>query len=107
MAYPKKIQHKVFQFRQTLFWDVDPQTIDPHKNARYVIERMLNFGDMKDIHWLFGYYPKHQIKKVVVSSRSLHKKSANFWGLVFNIPKSHIRCLQAVPQKKQRLYSSN
>jgi len=33
-------------FRQSLFWDVDPKTIDPEKNAKYVIERVLEFGKL-------------------------------------------------------------
>ena len=31
-------------FRPTLFWDVDPATIDPDKNAKYIIERIMDFG---------------------------------------------------------------
>lgn len=32
------------RFRQSLFWDVDPKTIDPKKHAQYIIERILDFG---------------------------------------------------------------
>ena len=44
--------------RQTLFWDVDPATIDPEKNARYIIERILDFGNGQEVRWLFAKYPK-------------------------------------------------
>jgi len=32
------------KFRQALFWDVNPAKIDPKKNARYVVERVLDLG---------------------------------------------------------------
>lgn len=35
-------------FRQALFWDVDPKTIDPEKHAVYIIERVLDFGNKND-----------------------------------------------------------
>lgn len=101
MGYTQKIKSDTFQFRQTLFWDVDPKDINPDKNARYIIERMLDLGDTKDLNWMFGYYQKKQIQEVVTSSRALHKKSANFWGLMLNIPLSHIRCLQRASHKSQ------
>lgn len=102
MGYSQKIQSRAFQFRQTLFWDVDPKVIDPDKNARYIIERMLDLGDTPDLNWMFHYYPKKQIQEVVTTSRTLHKKSANFWGLMLDIPLSHIPCLQHASHKKQR-----
>lgn len=39
------------QFRSTLFWDVDPKTIDTKKYARYIIERILGFGDDREARW--------------------------------------------------------
>jgi len=32
-------------FRQSLFWDVDPKTINQMVHARYIIERVLDFGN--------------------------------------------------------------
>ncbi|MBI4994134.1 hypothetical protein HZC21_00610 [Candidatus Peregrinibacteria bacterium] len=34
-------------FRQSLFWDIDPKTIDLKKHKRYIIERILDFGNDK------------------------------------------------------------
>lgn len=78
---PKK---PVIKFRQTLFWDVDPKTIDPQRHARYVIERVLDFGDEKEVRWLVHYYPPRLIKKTLHEPRSpLHEKSKTLWSLVF------------------------
>ncbi len=70
-------------FRQTLFWDVDPKTIDPEKHAKYIIERILDFGDEKEVHWLSYQYPVSLIRDVVKYSRVLHDKSRALWSEVF------------------------
>ena len=71
-----------FKPRQTLFWDVNPKTIDPHKHAKYVIERIMDFGNDQEVHLMWHYYPKKQLKQVAVTSRSLLPRSRNFWKLV-------------------------
>ena len=69
--------------RQSLFWDVDPKTIDPQKHAKYVIERILDFGKDKEVRWLVHYYSPGKIKIVVKTSRVLHDKTKALWGLMF------------------------
>ena len=71
------------KFRQSLFWDVDPKTIDPDKNARYVIERILDFGTDDEVRWLVRYYPRRQIKPIVKTSRALQQKSKSLWSLIY------------------------
>ena len=71
------------RFRQSLFWDVDPKTIDPKKNARYIIERVLEFGDDREARWLFYYYPRDLIRDSMDRSRGvLHGKTRALWSLV-------------------------
>ncbi|MBI2475835.1 MAG: hypothetical protein HYV67_01155 [Candidatus Taylorbacteria bacterium] len=82
----KKQQTKklpVMVFRQSLFWDVDPKTIDPEKHAVYIIERILDFGNTEEVRWLFRYYPKSEIKRVMELPRSqVHDKSKALWSLL-------------------------
>ena len=69
--------------RQSLFWDVDPATIDPDKNARYIIERVLDFGEPEEVAWLFKKYPKEEIKRVMNLPRSqVDAKSKALWSLL-------------------------
>jgi hypothetical protein len=71
------------RFRQSLFWDVDPKKIDPEKHKRYIIERMLEFGNKDEIRWLFSFYTKRLIRNTLERSRGvLHKKTKNLWSLV-------------------------
>jgi hypothetical protein len=81
----KQGEKPVMEFRQSLFWDVDPKTIDPEKNARYVIERVLEFGRPDETRWLFAYYPKETIKKVMALPRAqIGLRSKALWSLLLN-----------------------
>lgn len=59
------------KFRQSLFWDTDPKLIDPQKHAVYIIERVLDFGNDKEVRWVCNFYRPALIKKVINNSRSL------------------------------------
>lgn len=69
-------------FRQSLFWDTDPSTIDTEKNAQYIIERILDFGRDDEVRWLWNFYDKALLKKVVDKSRCLRPKSKKLWNLM-------------------------
>lgn len=71
--------------RRSLFWDVDPDTIDPDKHAGYVISRILFLGNLEEFLWAKSVYGEERIKKEVIKSRELDSKSQNFWCSYFNI----------------------
>lgn len=69
--------------KQSLFWDVDLNSLDTKDHATYIIERVLDFGDDEDIRWLFSVYPKAIIKETLGNPRSaIHAKSKALWILV-------------------------
>ncbi|TSD01929.1 MAG: hypothetical protein Athens071425_244 [Parcubacteria group bacterium Athens0714_25] len=70
------------KLRQTLFWDVNPEKIDIDKNARYVIERVLDFGNDREVRWVAQYYDKSFLKKIIMESRSLHPRTKALWTLM-------------------------
>lgn len=74
------------RFRPTLFWDVDPKTIDPKKHARYVIERILDFGNDREVRWMWHAYPHQVIRNVVQTSRVLHPQTRALWNLLIKKP---------------------
>ncbi len=70
-------------FRQSLFWDTDPARIDPERNARYIIERVLEFGHPDEVAWVFKQYPKSMIEKIMDAPRSqVSLKSRALWTLL-------------------------
>ncbi len=70
------------KFRESLFWDTNPENIDLDKHAQYVIERVLDHGNDKEVRWLRNFYNFALIKKVVMKSRSLRPETKNLWTLL-------------------------
>jgi len=82
-SMPRSKKNPPIRFRQSLFWDVDPKTIDPKKHARYIIERVLEFGNDGEVRWLFAFYPQSLIRETMARSRGvLHGKTKALWVLV-------------------------
>jgi hypothetical protein len=63
-----------------LFWDVDRSTVDPKKNARWLLERVLQRGRWEDWMLVRTYFSKESMKGLRPSLR-LDAKSANFLDL--------------------------
>lgn len=78
--------NKKNQLKKELFWDVNFQNLDYQKNADFIIERVLSFGDVKDCQILKKIYTPKKIKKAALKADYPDKKTANFWSVIFNIP---------------------
>ena len=70
------------KLRQELFWDFNPDNIDPEKHARYIIERVLEFGNDGEVRWMKDFYTPSLIREVVEKSRSLMPETRNLWLLI-------------------------
>ena len=68
-----------------LFWDADKSGIDVQRHARYIICRVLDYGDSPDVRWLFDTYGQTAIRGVVASGTPLHPKTANYWRKRFGL----------------------
>ena len=75
---------------KSLFWDVNPEELDWQKNSRLIIERTLQRGLTKEVETIFSVYTNAQIKEAILKSRSLDKKTANYFSIKLNIPLSSI-----------------
>lgn len=70
------------KFRQTLFWDVNPATIDPQKHAQYVIERIADFGNDAEARWALEYYDRGLLRGIIHNSRALRPRTKTLWTLM-------------------------
>lgn len=70
------------KFRQALFWDTNPKKIDPKKHARYIIERVADFGHDNEVRSVFRLYKKTFLRKVISKSRCLRPETKNLWELL-------------------------
>ena len=66
------------EFRK-YFWDTSIANVDPVKHKKYVIAKILEYGDQKSLRWLFKNYSKSDIAEAAKNSRELTKKTAKAW----------------------------
>lgn len=76
----------------TLFWDVNPNLIDCHKNKRLIIERVFCLGDIQHLKIIINFYGMDTIKKEILDAGNLDKKTLNWISETFNIPQHLFRC---------------
>jgi len=70
---------------KSLFWDTSIDKIHINRNARYIIEKVLEFGSLESLEWLQRVYNAQKIIEVIHSSRNLSDKSRNFWKMWFGV----------------------
>jgi hypothetical protein len=86
--------------KQALFWDVDRKKIDLEKHRQFIVERILDRGDLDDLKWSEKYYGKKAMKEIFLkSAKKFNAKTRNFWCLLFNLEKS--QCTERQSTQKQ------
>ena len=87
-ALDELLQKGIFPFSKYLFWDTEIDSIDIKKNDRYIIERVLTRGQLKDFYLLTHIYTRDEITNALFKCREMDAKTVNFCSLYFNIPKN-------------------
>lgn len=78
---------------QKLFWDTDISKLDLQRHKKYIIEKVLDYGDFESVNDIQGIYSIEDLKDVIINTRNLSKKTANYWRIKLHIEEP-IRCLQ-------------
>lgn len=69
--------------KKRLFWDTDPERVDPEREASWVIPRVLTEGDLEDAKTLFRLYGPARIREVVRTTRSVPRARLALWDFYF------------------------
>ena len=64
--------------KKSLFWDIDPAYLSPESHWSFIIERILEFGDIDDLIWMKKNFTPVQIRHSVRKSRVLSRRSLAF-----------------------------
>ncbi|HCC54585.1 MAG TPA: hypothetical protein DEQ20_06635 [Desulfobulbaceae bacterium] len=80
------------EFNKNLFWDVQVETLDLEKHARFIIERVVSRGNRQDWQLLKRVYGKERIRDEAVRIRSLDKKTVSFLSVYLGLEKAEFRC---------------
>lgn len=97
-----KIDKKILS-NKALFWDVKITPGDIGKYEKFIIERILEKGDVGDYLWAVEKFGIKKIRDAVKHGKNLNKKSLNYWCLIHKIDKK--KCIQNQSIEKQSLFS--
>lgn len=84
-----------------LFWDIDLNSLDYAKNARFIIQRVIQKGSLKEWKIIKDFYGLNLIKKEILMIRDLDAKTLNFFSTYFRLNKNNFRCFtiqQSIPK---------
>jgi len=79
-------------FSKHLFWDVDLRSFDLQKHKKFMVERVLEYGMLKDWNLIKELYGKEEIKNISLNIRSLDAVTLSFLSTIFKIDKTEFRC---------------
>lgn len=79
-------------FSDYIFWDVDKNLVDLSSNASYVVQRVLEYGQIEDWRLLVAYYGLDRIVEIAKQIRSLDSKALSFISTVSDTSRDQYRC---------------
>jgi hypothetical protein len=83
---------QISDFSPHLFWDVDRTTFLLDRSKRWMMERVLEYGTMKDWKLLTKVYGLEVIKEEVVAIRTMDDVTLSFLCTLFDLKKENFRC---------------
>lgn len=95
----------VNDFSKHLFWDIDLNGFELNKHQSFFIQRVLEYGMMKDWKLIKKFYGMEAIKEASLNARSLDAVALSFVATIFKIDKTEFRCYK-YRQLFQNLWNS-
>jgi len=86
------------------FWDVQIDKISLDKNGKFIIERLLEYGDKKEFDWLEKHFDKNKIVDTIKNSKKISSKTGNFFALYYDIPKQELECIRKPFTQRQNRF---
>lgn len=97
---PSKIPKTLYRF----FWDVDPARVNPARRPYYVINRLLDKGDLAAARWVRRHMPEKLIIETLKTVRDFSPRTIYFWSNYYNISKEEIKCMQEPYLSMRRMH---
>ena len=82
--------HNGIRQMRGIFWDTDIEQLDPEKNKRFIIARMLEKGGIRGLIWTEAVYTRAEIIDVICHRRDLSPVVRNFYIGRYHIPKEAV-----------------
>jgi len=87
-----------------LLWDTDLKSLSMKDNAQFIIERILEYGDLTEYKWMKNRFSEEQVNMTLRNSKRLSAKTATFYSLIYNVPAEKILCLKKPFTQKQNRF---
>lgn len=82
----------ISQLSARLFWDVDMSNADMDKSAPQIVQRVLEYGDMKDWQLILDFYGLDRIVGICKGLRTLDPVCLSFISAISHTRKEDYRC---------------
>jgi hypothetical protein len=89
-----------------LLWDIDLEDLSFDKHYKFIIERILEYGDFDELRWMENQFSQEEIIETLKESTRLSAKTANYFSIVYKIPPNQIKCLKKPFTQKQNRFSN-
>lgn len=98
-SIPTKLPKNLYQY----FWEVDPKMVNPRKSPQYVINRLLDKGEVEAVRWTRRHFPEELIVHTLKTLRDFTPKRASFWAAFYNLSEEEVRCLQEPYRSRHKM----
>jgi hypothetical protein len=85
------------QFSKHLFWDIDSSELDINAHTKYIISKVIQYGNYTDWKLLVKCYGINLIVKNAQKIRELDKRTASFLAIIGEVPKASFLCYSTKP----------
>ena len=76
------------------FCELDPAQINPAERPDFVINRLLDQGNLAAARWVLQNFPSELIVQTLCTVGDFSPWSGRFWARYFEIPEDQVACLK-------------
>ena len=92
MATSMEQSSNLYGLNQCLFWDIDTKNFNIDKNAAWIIQRVLEYGTMKDWMIIEDHFGVDKIVSYAQTLRTLDPVALSFLCFISGTKKEDYRC---------------
>lgn len=74
-----------------LFWDVDPESVDPVRHRSFLIPRIMDRGTLADVQTAWAFYGESSVREALLTAASLQRRTIAFFAAQFDLPRDRFR----------------
>ena len=93
----RKDSEIISNFSKHLFWEIELSDLNLNLHSKFIISKVLQYGNYSDWKLLVSYYGINTIVQQAQKIRELDKRTASFLSLIGNVPRTKFLCYSTTP----------